>query len=159
MKKIIRFVVMALALGLAFTSCASKNSKKVDVAGPSVYKIYLDEVAPVITVGESKKVLKVSDQLPVGKTPVAGDKVRVIWTAISDEDIGNIYISCVDNADGLKELNLSDSPVTLVEGVTAGNAFYSNVTITLDDDVEGELYVCLWSDTEATCEVSYIDAK
>ena len=45
MKKILSFVVMALAMSLAFTSCASKKASE---KGPATYRVDLGSAADVI---------------------------------------------------------------------------------------------------------------
>lgn len=154
MKKILSFVVMALAMSLAFTSCASKKANE---KGPTTYRVDLGSAADVIEVGNKKQLINVSAQL--SEKPVAGDNVRISWTAYSDKDIGKIYVSCVDKTDDIKELNLSEEAVVLAEGVQADNAFWISVSVPLELDVDGDLCVYIWSDTEAVCTKTYIDAK
>ena len=147
MKKIFNFVVLALAMSLAFTGCASKKAK--EAKGPKIYRMDLGSAVSTIAVGPEEQVINVSSLLPEGAKPVAGEKVRVMWSAMSDADVGAIYVSCGDNSEEF----------TFIENVEANQPFYAAVTIPLDLDVSGPLYVHIWSDTEAVCEVAYIDAK
>ena len=54
MKKILSFVVMALAMSLAFTSCASKKANE---KGPTTYRVDLGSAADVIEVGNKKQLI------------------------------------------------------------------------------------------------------
>ena len=146
MKKIFTVLVLALAMSLVCTGCASKK-KAAD--GPKLYRVDLGSAMSTIELGEEEKVINVTALLPEGAAPVAGESVRVMWTFVSDEDIGTIYVSCGDNSD----------EYVLIEDVEAGKAVYAAKSIPIDLDVTGPLYVKLWSDTEAICEVSEIDAK
>ena len=147
MKKIFSFVVLALVMSLVLTGCASKKAKS--AKGPKTYRIDLGSAMSTIELGEEKKVINVSSLLPEGTTPVTGEKVSVMWSFVSDEDIGTVYVSCGDNSEDY----------VLIEDVVAGNAVYASKSIPIDLDVAGPLYINLWSDTTAVCEVAYIDAK
>ena len=147
MKKIFTVLVLALAVSLAFTGCASKKAK--DSKGPKTYRVDLGSAMSTIEIGEEVKAINVTTLLPEGAKPVAGDKVRVVWSFASDEDIGKIYVSCGD---------VSEDYV-LIENVAAGEAVFAVQNIPLDIDVAGPLYVNIWSDTEAVCELTYVDAK
>ena len=147
MKKIFTVLVLALAASLAFTGCASKkaNASK----GPKTYKIDLGSAMSTIEIGEEEKVINVTSLLPEGAKPVAGERVRVMWTAVADADVGKIYVSCGDNSEDF----------LFIENVEENQPFYASAIIPLDLDVSGPLYIRIWSDTEAVCEVTYIDAK
>ena len=147
MKKIFNFVVLALAMSLVLTGCASKkaNTSK----GPKTYRIDLGTAMSTIEIGEEEKAINVSSLLPEGEQPVAGERVRVMWSFVSDEDIGKIYVSCGDNSEEF----------VLIEDVPAGETVYAAQNIPIDLDVAGPLFVCLRSDTSAICEMSYVDAK
>ncbi len=146
MKKICTVFVLALAMGLVLTGCASKNKAS---KGPKTYRIDLGSAMSTIELGEEENVINVSSLLPEGETPAAGEVVKVMWTFVADEDIGTIYVSCGDNSDDY----------ILAQNIEAGESVYVTKSIPLDLDVVGPLYVTLWSDTESICEVSYIDAK
>lgn len=147
MKKFITVLVLALAVSLAFTGCASKkaNSSK----GPKIFRVDLGDAMSTIEIGAEKKAINVTSLLPQGAKPAAGDKVRVMWSFEADEDIDAIYVSCGE---------LSDEYV-LVEDVEAGKPVYAVVNVPLELDATDPLYVDVWSDTEAICELAYIDPK
>ena len=147
MKKIFTVLVLAMAMSLAFTGCASKKAKT--AKGPKTYRVDLGSAMSTIEIGQEQKVINVTSLLPDGASPAAGERVRVMWSAVSDTDIGTIYVSCGDNSED----------VVFIENVEAGTPFYASVVIPLDLDVAGPLYVNIWSDTEAVCEVTYIDPK
>ena len=147
MKKIFKFVILALAMSLAFTGCASKKAK--DSKGPKTYRVDLGSAVSTIALSPEEQLINVSALLPEGAAPVVGDKVRVMWSAESDADIGTIYISCADNSDDM----------IFAENIEAGYPFYAAVNIPIDLDVAGPLYVKIWSDSEALCKVCYSDAK
>ena len=113
MKKIFTVLVLALAVSLAFTGCASKKAK--DSKGPKTYRVDLGSAMSTIEIGEEVKAINVTTLLPEGAKPVAGDKVRVVWSFASDEDIGKIYVSCGD---------VSEDYV-LIENVAAGEAVFA----------------------------------
>ena len=147
MKKIFTVLVLALCVSLAFTGCASKKAKASD--GPKTYRVDLGYVMSTIEIGKEEKVINVSSLLPEGAAPVAGEKVKVMWSFSSDEDIDAIYVSCGDNSDDY----------VLIEDVEAGKAVYATQTIPLDLDVAGPLCINVWSDTSAVCTLDYFDAK
>ena len=147
MKKIFTVLVLALAVSLACTGCASKKAK--EAKGPKMYRVDLSSAMSTIELGTDAKVINVTSFLPEGAKPQAGEKVKVMWSAVSDKDIGAIYVSCGENSD----------EYTLIENVVANQPFYAAVNIPLELDVAGPLYVNIWSDTDAVCEVAYIDAK
>ena len=79
MKKIINVLILALAVSLAFTGCASKKAKE---KGPKTYRIDIGSViGSSLDVGEVTE-LNVSSLFPADKLPVAGDTVRVMWSMI-----------------------------------------------------------------------------
>ena len=147
MKKIFNFVVLALAVSLAFTGCASKKAK--DANGSKTYRVDLGSVVSTIEIGKEAQAFNVTSLLPEGAVIKAGDKVRVLWTASADADIGTIYVSFGELSDDFE----------LIENVTAGKTFYAAQSVPLDLDVTGPLYVSIWSDTKALCESAEIDAK
>ena len=147
MKKIFAVLVLALSMSLVCTGCASKKANA--PKGPKTYRIDLGSAMGTIEIGKEEKVINVTSLLPDGAAPSAGEIVRVMWSAVSDADIGKIYISCGDNSDDF----------VLIEDVEENKPFYAAVSIPLDLDVAGPLYVNIWSDTEAVCELAYIDAK
>ena len=147
MKKIFTVLVLAMAASLAFTGCASKKAK--EAKGPKIYRMDLGSAISTIAVGPEEQVINVTSLLPEGAKPVAGEKVRIIWSAVPDKDIGAIYISCGDNSEEF----------TFIENVEENQPFYAAASIPLDLDVAGPLYIHIWSDTEAVCEVAYFDAK
>jgi len=147
MKKIFSFVVLALAVSLAFTGCASKKAK--DAKGPKTFRVDIGSAVESIAVGTEEVKINVSSLLPEGAAPVVGDKVRIMWSAMSDADLGVIYVSCGDNSE----------EQVLIENVAAGQSFYASVTLPIDLDVAGPLFITIRSDTEAVLKVSYFDAK
>lgn len=147
MKKIFSFVVMALAVSLAFTGCASKKAK--DSKGPKTYRVDIGSVMSTIEVGPQEQLINVTSLLPDGVSPVAGDSIRVLWSAVADTDVDAIYVACKDlSADYI-----------LIRDVKEGENFFAAESVALDLDASGPIYVRIWSDTEAVCEVSYADAK
>ena len=147
MKKIFTVLVMALAMSLAFTGCASK---KANAKGPKIYRIDIGSaISGTIEVGEVAQEINISDFFPADRLPVAGDTVRVMWTLTSDTDIDNLYVS----------LSGDKAQYVLAEEIEADEASYVVVNIPVKEDLTGTVYVSLWSDNEAICETTYIDAK
>ena len=147
MKKMFTVLVLALAMSLVCTGCASKKANA--AKGPKTYRVDLGSAMSTIEIGEEKNVINVTALLPEDAAITAGENVRVMWTFVSDEDIGKIYVSCGDNSDAY----------VLAEDVEAGKVVYVAKNIPIDLDVAGPVYIYVWSDTDAVCEVSYIDAK
>ena len=147
MKKIFTVLVLAMAVSLAFTGCASKKAKA--SKGPKTYRVDLGYAMSTIEIGEEEKVINVTSLLPEGAKPLAGEVVKVMWTAVSNADIGTIYVSCGDNSEEYE----------FKKNVEQNVPFYASLSIPLDLDVAGPLYIHLWSDAPAVCEIAYIDAK
>ena len=146
MKKIFTVLVLALAVSLAFTGCASKKAKE---NGPKTYYVNLGSVMSTIEIGQEEKAINVTSALPDGAKPVAGEKVRVLWSFMSDKDIGTIYVNLGDYSE----------EYVLAEDVDADQSIFAAQTIPLELDVDGQLYVYISADADAVCEVSYADAK
>ena len=147
MKKIFTVLVMALAVSLAFTGCASK---KANAKGPKIYRVDIGyAIGGTIEVGEVAQEINISALLPEDKLPVAGDTVRVMWTLVADADINNLYVSLGADSEGY----------VLAEELEANQANYVVVNIPVKEDLTGSVYLSLWSDSEAVCETTYIDAK
>ena len=147
MKKIFTVLVVALAMSLAFTGCASK---KANAKGPKIHRVDIGSaIGGTIEVGETAEEINITSLLPADKRPVAGDKIRVMWTLISDSDIDKLYVSLADD----------DSEYVLAEDIAAEEADYVVVNIPVKEDLTGNVYLKLWSDSEAVCETTYIDAK
>ncbi|MBO7584033.1 MAG: hypothetical protein IKX70_05870 [Treponema sp.] len=146
MKKIFTVLVLAMAMCLAFTGCASKKAKE---KGPKTYRIDIASViGSSIDVGEENE-LNITSLFPADKLPVAGDTVRVMWTLISDSDIDTLYVSLNDEAEEY-ELGVD---------IEADKASYVVVNIPVKEDLTDPVYIRLWSDSAAVCETTYIDAK
>ena len=146
MKKIFTVLVLAMAMCLAFTGCASKKAKE---KGPKTYRIDIASViGSSIDVGEENE-LNITSLFPSDKLPVAGDTVRVMWTLISDSDIDTLYVSLNDEAEEY-ELGVD---------IEADKASYVVVNIPVKEDLTDPVYIRLWSDSAAVCETTYIDAK
>ena len=146
MKKIFTVLVLAMAMCLAFTGCASKKAKE---KGPKTYRIDIASViGSSIDVGEENE-SNITSLFPADKLPVAGDTVRVMWTLISDSDIDTLYVSLNDEAEEY-ELGVD---------IEADKASYVVVNIPVKEDLTGTVYIRLWSDSAAVCETTYIDAK
>ena len=147
MKKIFTVLVVALAMSLAFTGCASK---KANAKGPKIYRVDIGSViGGTIEVGEVAQEINITSLLPADKLPVAGDTVRVMWTLISDSDIDTLYVGLGDDA----------AEYVLAEDIAADEASYVVANIPVKEDLTGAVYIELWSDSEAVCETTYIDAK
>ena len=147
MKKIFTVLVMALAMSLAFTGCASK---KANAKGPKIYRVDIGSViGGTIEVGEVAQEINISALFPEDKLPVAGDTIRVMWTLISDSDIDTLYVSLNDEAEEY-ELGVD---------IEADKASYVVVNIPVKEDLTDPVYIRLWSDSAAVCETTYIDAK
>ena len=145
MKKIFTVLVMALAMSLAFTGCASKKANK----GPKIYRVDIGSViGGTIEVGEVAEEINITSLLPADRLPAAGDTVRVMWTLIPDSDIETLYV----NLGG-------DEEYVLAEKMPAGEANYVVANIPVKEDITEDVYVYLWSDGDAFCETTYIDAK
>ena len=147
MKKIFTVLVLAMAMCLAFTGCASKKAK--DSKGPKTYRVEIGSVVSTIEISSEVQMINISSLLPEGAKPVAGDKIRVFWSVIADADMGNIYVSCGDNSD----------EYVFVENVTEDESYYAVKDIPIDLDVAGPVYVYLWSDKPGVCETFYVDEK
>ncbi len=146
MKKIFTVLVLAMAMCLAFTGCASKKAKE---KGPKTYRIDIASViGSSIDVGEENE-LNITSLFPADKLPVAGDTVRVMWTLISDSDIDTLYVSLNDDAEEY-ELGVD---------IEADKASFVVVNIPVKEDLTDPVYIRLWSDSAAVCETTYIDAK
>ena len=146
MKKIFTVLVLAMAMCLAFTGCASKKAKE---KGPKTYRIDIASViGSSIDVGEENE-LNITSLFPADKLPVAGDTVRVMWTLISDSDIDTLYVSLNDEAEEY-ELGVD---------IEADKASFVVVNIPVKEDLTDPVYIRLWSDSAAVCETTYIDAK
>ena len=147
MKKIFTVLVLAMAMCLAFTGCASKKAK--DSKGPKTYRVEIGSVVSTIEISSEVQMINISSLLPEGAKPVAGDKIRVFWSVIADADMGNIYVSCGDNSD----------EYVFVENVTEDESYYAVKDVPIDLDVAGPVYVYLWSDKPGVCETFYVDEK
>ena len=146
MKKIFTVLVLAMAMCLAFTGCASKKAKE---KGPKTYRIDIASViGSSIDVGEENE-LNITSLFPADKLPVAGDTVRVMWTLISDSDIDTLYVSLNDDAEEY-ELGVD---------IEADKASFVVVNIPVKENLTDPVYIRLWSDSAAVCETTYIDAK
>ena len=147
MKKIFTVLVMALAMSLAFTGCASK---KANAKGPKIYRVDIGSViGGTIEVGEVAQEINISSLFPEDKLPVAGDTIRVMWTLISDADINTLYAGLLD----------APAEYVFAEDLDADTACYVVVNIPVKEDLTGPVYISLWSDSEAVCETTYVDAK
>ena len=147
MKKIFTVLVMALAMSLAFTGCASK---KANAKGPKIHRVDIGSATSgTIEVGEVAQEINITSLLPVDKLPAAGDKVRVMWTLVADSDIDTLYVKLGDD----------DTEYKLAEDIAADEACYVVIDIPVKEDLTGNVYLELWSDSEAVCETTYIDAK
>ena len=146
MKKIFTVLVMALAVSLAFTGCASKKAKE---NGPKIYRIDVGSVVgSSLDVGEENE-LNITSLFLSDKLPVAGETVRVMWTLTTDSDIDNLYVSLADD----------DTAYVLAKDVAANNAGFFAVNIPVEEDLTAPVYIKIWSDSKAVCETTYIDAK
>ena len=143
MKKIFTVLVVALAMSLAFTGCASKKANK----GPKIYRVDIGSViGGTIEVGDVAEEINITSLF--NKLPAAGDTVRVMWTMIPDSDIKTLYVNLGDDAD-----------YVLAENLAADEANYVVANIPVKEDFTEGVYVYLWSDGDAICETTYIDAK
>ena len=72
-----------------------------------------------------------------------------MWSMISDSDIDNLFVS------------LGDDPVdyTLGKDISAEQASFYAVNIPVEEDLTGPVYISVWSDCQAICATSYVDAK
>ena len=147
MKTIFNVLILALAMSLAFTGCASKKAK--DYNGPKTYSVDLGSAVSIIKLSEEGETINVSGLLPQEAALVEGNNIKVRWTFVADTDVDTIYVSCGDNSDDY----------VLINDVKANEAYYRSVVIPLDLDVSGPLFVKIWSDGSAICESTYIDAK
>ena len=147
MKKIFTVLVVALAMSLAFTGCASK---KANAKGPKIHRVDIGSaIGGTIEVGEVAQEINITTLLPADKLPAAGDTVRVMWTLVADSDINTLYVKLVDDA----------GEYVLAEDIAADEASYVVANIPVKEDLTGNVYIELWSDSEAVCETTYIDAK
>ena len=148
MKKIFTVLVVALAMSLAFTGCASK---KANAKGPKIHRVDIGSfIGGTIEVGEVTQEINITSFWPEDKLPVAGDTVRVMWTLISDTDIDKLYVSLADD----------DTEYVLAEDIAVDEASYVVTNIPVKEDLTGDVYIYLWSDGDnAVCETTYIDAK
>ncbi|MBO4628808.1 MAG: hypothetical protein J5687_02535 [Treponema sp.] len=147
MKKIFTVLIVALAMSLAFTGCASK---KANAKGPKIHRVDIGSaIGGTIEVGEVAQEINITTLLPADKLPAAGDTVRVMWTLVADSDIDTLYVKLVDDA----------GEYVLAEDIAADEASYVVANIPVKEDLTGNVYIELWSDSEAVCETTYIDAK
>ena len=127
-------------------SCASKKAKE---KGPKTYRIDIGSVvASSLDVGEENEI-NISALFPADKLPEAGDTVRVMWTFIADSDIDNLYVTLADDSE----------EYTLGKDIVADEAGFYAVNIPVEEALTGPVYITVWSDGEAVCETTYIDAK
>ena len=147
MKKIFTVLVVALAMSLAFTGCASK---KANAKGPKIYRVDIGSViGGTIEVGDVAEEINITSLLPEDKLPAEGDTVRVMWTLISDSNLDNLYVSLGDD----------ETEYTLAEDIAADEAIYVVANIPVKEALTGPVCLYLWSDGDAICETTYIDAK
>ena len=148
MKKIFTVLVVALAMSLAFTGCASK---KANAKGPKIYRVDIGSaIGGTIEIGDVAEEINITSLLPADKLPAAGDTVRIMWTLISDSDIDNLYVSLADD----------ETEYVLAEDIAADSASYVVANIPVKEDLTGDVYIYLWSDSDdAVCETTYVDAK
>ncbi len=145
MKKIFTVLAVALAMGLAFTGCASKKAKE---NGPKVYRVDIGSATGgTLEIGEVAQEINISSLFPADKVPAVGDKIRVMWTFIADADVGTIYVS------------LDGEEYVLAKDISANEARTVAVSIPVKEELPGTVYVSLWSDSDAICETTVIDAK
>ncbi|MBO4640794.1 MAG: hypothetical protein J5710_13670 [Treponema sp.] len=147
MKKIFTVLVVALAMSLAFTGCASK---KANAKGPKIYRVDIGSViGGTIEVGQVAEEINITSLLPADKLPSAGETVRVMWTLKSDSDLDKLYVS----------LGEDETEYVFAEDISADEAKYVVMSIPVKEDLTGDVYLYLWSDDDAICETTYIDAK
>ena len=148
MKKIFTVLVVALAMSLAFTGCASK---KANAKGPKIYRVDIGSaIGGAIEVGDVAEEINISSLLPADKLPKAGDTVRIMWTLISDADIDKLYVSLADD----------DTEYVFAEDIAADEPSFIVVNVPVKEDLTGDVYIYLWSDSDdAVCETTVIDAK
>lgn len=146
MKKIFTVLVVALAMSLAFTGCASKKAKE---KGPKVYRVDVGSVVSAIEVSDVAEEINITSLFPADKLPVAGETVRLMWTVVADSDLDKLYVSLADD----------DTEYVLGEELKADKARYVVVNIPVKEDLTGTVYAYIWSDDSAICETTEIDAK
>ena len=146
MKKIFTVLVMALAMSLAFTGCASKKASK----GPKTYSIDIGyTIGGAIERGKEVLKINISSLLPQDQIPAEGEKVRVMWTFASDVDLDAVYVSLGDDS---KEY-------ILAENIEADDPKYYSVVIPVESVLSDPIYVSIWTDEPVVLETCYPDAK
>lgn len=147
MKKIFTVLVVALAVSLAFTGCASKKAKE---KGPKVYRVDIGSVlGGPIELSEEPKEINITSLFPREKLPVAGETVRVMWSLRSDVEVQKINVS----------LGEDSGEYILGENIPADKECYFAVNIPVKEDMTGSVYASVWTTEPAVLETSYLDAK
>lgn len=147
MKKIFTIFAIALAMGFAFTSCASKKAAD---KGPKVYRVNIGTVlGGPVELSEEPTELNITSLFRNEKFPVAGETIRVMWSLRSDSDVQKIFVKVGEDAE----------EYLLGEDIAAENECYIAVNIPVKEDMTGPVYASIWSDAPALCTTSYVDAK
>lgn len=147
MKKIFTIFAMALAIGLAFTSCASK--KAVD-KGPKVYRVEIGRIlGGPIELSEEPTQINISSCFENAKLPEAGETIRVVWTLNPDVDIDQMNVNLNDGSDD----------VVLGKELKAGKIVYVAANIPVEEDLTDSVYVNLWTNAPVICETAPYDEK
>ena len=147
MKKIFTVFAMALAMGFAFTSCASKKAAD---KGPKVYRVNIGTVlGGPVELSEEPTELNITSLFPNEKLPAAGETIRLMWSVRSDSDVQKIFVKVGEDA----------QEYLLGEDILAENDCYIAVNIPVKEDMTGPVYAAIWTDSPALCTTSYVDAK
>ncbi len=147
MKKIFTIFAIALAMGFAFTSCASKKAAD---KGPKVYRVEIGRVlGGPIELSEEPTQINISSCFENAKLPEAGETIRVVWTLNPDVDINQMNVNLNDGSDD----------VVLGKELKAGKIVYVAANIPVEEDLTDSVYVNLWTNAPVICETAPYDEK
>ena len=147
MKKIFTIFAIALAMGFAFTSCASKKAAD---KGPKVYRVEIGRIlGGPVELSEEPTQIKISSLFENEKLPVAGEAIRVVWALSSEEAIDQINVSLGEDSEA----------VVLGKEIPAGKIVYVAANIPVEEDLTDSVYVNLWTNAPVICETAPYDEK
>jgi hypothetical protein len=147
MKKIFTILTLALAMGFAFTGCASKKAKD---NGPKIYRVDIGSIlGGPIALSEEPTEINISSFFEYDTLPAAGETVRVMWSVYSDSEIDSINVN----------LGEASEDCVLGKEIPAEKVTYIVTNIPVKEDITGPVYATLWTDKPVTCETIYKDEK
>lgn len=153
MKKLLSVAAMALAMALAFTSCASSGAKSEGSGIPHPRSYVLDVIDGGETLnlvwnqyGPNYQVTPFFTSLLKKDKPQAGDTVTFKMKAVSDVDLP--LLLCYPCSTSPSWTNLADESFVMAENVKAGEAFECEVTVVLTQKMGADFALCMQYDNE-----------